>query len=236
MPTIRNDTGRCQILNGKHVAAGAVLEVSSRYVGRVPGFTLVDATTSWADFYPPTAPDTIRFLQEHHERFFDYFQTVVPAGRVMEIGIGSGAFFIKLVELGYEVLSIELVLGVIESAHQTLEGMDMRALKDRVVLGDTFALGDYHGFAAIVHQGLFEHFTDADIRRALREQLRVARRVIFSVPSAFYPMQDVGNERLMEPYQWQHIIGADVNLAVTHIELYGGNSGKYHVLVDVCTK
>ena len=41
---------------------------------------------------------------------------------------------------------------------------------------------------------------------AVREQLRVCRSVVFSIPSDRYPRQDVGNERLMPPERWRAIV------------------------------
>ncbi|GAI49981.1 unnamed protein product, partial [marine sediment metagenome] len=61
----------------------------------------------------------------------------------------------------------------------------------------------------------FEHFDDANIGKLLREQLRVARMVIFSVPTLWYPRRDFGNERLMEKEDWLRILaGFKVEKAV----------------------
>jgi ubiquinone/menaquinone biosynthesis C-methylase UbiE len=54
--------------------------------------------------------------------------------------------------------------------------------------------------------GFFEHFSDDEIGRLLSEQLRVARRVVFSVPNAAYPSRDFGNERLMSRAQWDALL------------------------------
>ncbi|MFL5538032.1 MAG: hypothetical protein ACJ8J0_03530, partial [Longimicrobiaceae bacterium] len=54
--------------------------------------------------------------------------------------------------------------------------------------------------------GLMEHFDDGQVAGLVREQLRVCRCVVFSVPSDRYPRQDVGNERLMPPERWRGIV------------------------------
>ncbi|MFC1941892.1 methyltransferase domain-containing protein [Chloroflexota bacterium] len=57
-------------------------------------------------------------------------------------------------------------------------------------------------FDMCISQGFLEHFNDDEIIELLNEQLRVAKKVIFSVPSDKYPGKDFGNERLLSPEQW----------------------------------
>lgn len=57
-----------------------------------------------------------------------------------------------------------------------------------------------------------EHFSDDAFAKLLREQLRVCRSVVFSVPSDHYPRQDVGDERLMSPGEWEQRTQKAVNL------------------------
>jgi len=61
-------------------------------------------------------------------------------------------------------------------------------------------------FDVAFSQGFFEHFSDAEIAALLREQARVAKRVVFSVPNATYGRRDFGNERLMTRTEWDRIL------------------------------
>ncbi len=73
--------------------------------------------------------------------------------------------------------------------------------------GDAFNLPFADGaYDVAFSQGFFEHFEDADIENLLREQARVARRVVFSVPNAAYGVQDFGNERLLTKPAWDGLI------------------------------
>ena len=65
---------------------------------------------------------------------------------------------------------------------------------------------DDDSFDVCFSQGFLEHFSDDDIRKLLREQLRVSRKVLFSVPSFWYPRQDFGDERLMKKEDWLRIL------------------------------
>jgi len=186
---------------------------------------------TWGGFYPVASTKDIRHIQEHHKRFFEYVTGAFTKGaRLLEIGIGTGAFYEELARRGYTMTALEKDKGVIDSARASLKQVnvfpDIRA-------GDTFNLKGHKDKADMVyHQGLFEHFSDADILRMIREQFKVAPRVVFSVPSAYYPTRDFGNERLMTIEDWRRIVG---QFRIVHSEYYGGD-GRFHVLVDLSSE
>jgi len=66
-------------------------------------------------------------------------------------------------------------------------------------------------FDMCISQGFLEHFSDDEIIELVKEQLRVARKVIFSVPSDKYPGKDFGNERLIHPEQWLGLLKDRLN-------------------------
>lgn len=125
-------------------------------------------------------------------------------GTILEVGTGSGAqsaLLSRFIPLVVTLDNSERILGV---ARQNLAhyGPDVHAVR-----GDAFALPFADtSFGVAVSQGLAEHFDDASIARLLREELRVCRSVVFSVPSDHYPRHDVGNERLMSPAQWLDVV------------------------------
>jgi SAM-dependent methyltransferase len=118
-------------------------------------------------------------------------------GGILEVGVGSGAQSALLSRLGRRVVALERDRRILREAGDNLERFG-RGI-DRVA-GDGFALPFRDGtFGVAISQGLMEHFSDDDIARLVREQLRVARSVAFNVPSDRYPRQDLGDERLMPP-------------------------------------
>ena len=134
-------------------------------------------------------------------------------GSVLEVGIGSGAQSALLSHFVKQTVSIDNDDRIMRAA---LSNLRRYASSVRVLEADAFRLPfKNRSFGVAVSQGLMEHFEDAEISRLLREQLRVSRSVVFSVPSDRYPRQDVGNERLMPPQRWAEIVGnAVVNLPV----------------------
>jgi ubiquinone/menaquinone biosynthesis C-methylase UbiE len=109
-----------------------------------------------------------------------------------------------LSRLGSRVVTIDTDARIMAIANANLSRYGRDVLSVRA---DAFSLpfpSDTFGVA--ISQGLMEHFADDAIARLLYEQLRVARAVVFSVPSHNYPRQDVGDERLMPPERWTEIV------------------------------
>ena len=128
-------------------------------------------------------------------------------GRVLEVGVGSGAQSALLSRLRPTV-TVDNDPRIIAAARPNLARFGPDA---GIVQADAFALPFTAGsFDVALSQGLMEHFDDAGIAGLLAEQLRVCRSVVFSVPSDRYPRQDVGNERLMPPEEWRRIVTAAV--------------------------
>ncbi len=160
--------------------------------------------TSWNQYYatPLTLDGVIRNLYGQKE----FLSAIYDSGAqtILEVGTGSGAMSIFLSWLGREVTGVDVNPQVVAKAEA--ESARFRGLS-KFGVADTFHLPHPdQSFDLIFHQGLLEHFSDADIHRALTEQLRVAKRVIFSVPNIYYPKRDFGNERLMTRAQWEKIL------------------------------
>jgi SAM-dependent methyltransferase len=121
-------------------------------------------------------------------------------GSVLEVGVGSGAQSAAISRHVGRVVSIDNDSRILAAAHRNLRRFGRRV---GLLAADAFALPFASGsFGVAMSQGLLEHFGDEAIGALLREQLRVCRSAVFSVPSDRYPRQDVGDERLLPPARW----------------------------------
>jgi SAM-dependent methyltransferase len=126
--------------------------------------------------------------------------------RVLEVGVGTGGMGTFISQLGPEVVGIDNDLDILEGARLTCERFHGSM---RLVEADAFRLAEdllEPEFDVAYSQGFFEHFDDGAVGRLVEQQLSVARRVVFSVPSDAYPRQDFGNERLLSPTQWSDVL------------------------------
>lgn len=129
-------------------------------------------------------------------------------GKVLDVGTGSGAQA-ALLSRFRDVVAIDADERILEFARLNAGRYGKRV---QIQKADAFALPFEDGaFDVAVSQGLMEHFSDERIGQMIREQMRVARAVLFSVPSDRYPRQDVGDERLMAPARWQEILGEQLS-------------------------
>ena len=130
-------------------------------------------------------------------------------GSVLEVGVGSGAQSALLSRWIPHTITVDNDIRIMRAALPNLRRFGPGA---RLVGADAFRLPFPDASIGVaISQGLMEHFGDHAIAYLLREQLRVCRSVIFSVPSDRYPRQDVGNERLLSPAKWQEIVQASID-------------------------
>lgn len=132
------------------------------------------------------------------------------AAGVLEVGVGSGAQS-SLLSRRHPTIAIDNDWRILTAARPNFRRYGPST---RLLSADAFHLPfSDQSLGVAISQGLFEHFSDAQVAGLLREQLRVCRSVVFSVPSDNYPRQDVGNERLMAPSEWSRIVGSAVGAA-----------------------
>lgn len=240
-----------ELYSNREVAAERALKGSERYRREYSpervGQKILDAlegvtskpskrsqlSKSWAGFYSSEGEvdlRPVRHIQEHHKRFFDYIVETFPkSSQLLETGVGTGSFFAALSACGFSVSAIENDPKVIVEATKVLEKL---GVVPQIISGDTFELNG-HQADVIYHQGLLEHFKVHDVLKIIGQQLGAADRVVFSVPSIYYPTRDFGNENLRGLEWWQKVVSRHFD--VKHSEYYGGAGDRWHVLLDVAT-
>ncbi len=178
----------------------------------------------WQQYYKQRRVSLERFINNiwDHKPFLVEITSTCRKNKkeILEVGSGSGALSIFLSHLGYKIISIDRDEGVLNIAEQNSAYLNGKV---------TFQIADAYNlpfnsdnFDLCFSQGFFEHFDDEDISKLLKEQLRVARATVFSVPTFWYPARDFGDERLMKKEEWLEILSQfNVDKAV----YYGGREG-----------
>lgn len=159
---------------------------------------------SWGDFYSSVS-DEKGF--EHnisiHRPFLDRIAWDCPE-KLLEVGSGSGTMAAFLSFRAESVVSVdndESVLRVAEENNRKFGG------KVAFRKEDAFNLSfEDDSFDVAFSQGFLEHFSDKEIKCLITEQLRVAKKIVFSVPTIYYRTRDFGNERLLSMRKWRKIL------------------------------
>lgn len=163
---------------------------------------------SWEEFYasPRSLTEMFRWAVTHSRLVSE----LVEHPTLLEVGTGTGMLSSLVSKFCERTVTVDTSSKVLDTARVFMAEVGARVLPVR---GDAFRLPFRDGsFSACFSQGLFEHFSDADIHGLVAEQLRVSGIVYISVPSMFYPHVGrlgpglVGNERLLTLGRWCSVL------------------------------
>jgi SAM-dependent methyltransferase len=106
---------------------------------------------------------------------------VPRSGRILDIGCGNGLHAVLLDAWGYDVVAVDNDPAIVEEAERTRDLFDGRfELRE----ADAFDLTRFHGrFDLVYSLGVVEHFEPDTTIELLREQARVAPRVLAAIPT-----------------------------------------------------
>lgn len=142
-------------------------------------------------------------------------------GRIMEAGCGSAALAAYLASKGYPVYGLDIDRNMLKLAKR-VSAQFGSANRIKFIEGSVLSLPRLGKFEVIFSNGVFEHFQDEQITRILKQQLRAARHVVFSVPSDFFndEQRQYGNERFMSRHLWRKLIAASEGKIVEEFHFF----------------
>lgn len=126
-----------------------------------------------------------------------------PGDTVIELGCGIGNISRALSDLDCGLICVDNVKDMLSfSAQNKLNG------RAQFIEADITRYYRIPGDVAHSH-GVLEHFSNAQIQRAIKIQQIQYRELIHYVPGAKYSVPSFGDERLMTPEQWDAICKPD---------------------------
>ena len=127
-------------------------------------------------------------------------------GRILEAGCGSATNSIYLLEKGFFVLCADKDKKILTFAKKNA---NFFGKKPTFVNKDIFDLIYPQNYFDVAYShGVLEHFSNEDIIKLINKQLKIAKYVIFSVPSNFFVQKDAinGDERFLSRQYWRKLI------------------------------
>jgi ubiquinone/menaquinone biosynthesis C-methylase UbiE len=168
--------------------------------------TFLNQQLSWSAYYEnATNTSWLDMIASaiYNERYLAQIIETKPYS-ILEVGTARGLHAITLSYIVPKVVGIDANKNLIKIANFLNAKFKGKAQFSRMNAFNTCFTEN--SFDLCCSQGFFEHFSDTDILSLLEEQLRVARMVVFSVPSYYYPKRNVGNERLMKLQKWKKLM------------------------------
>lgn len=153
----------------------------------------------------------IELKRNSKHEFYDLiskYTSGVESPKVLEAGCGSGAISTILAGEGYKVTAVDIDPEVIQLAEEISEGYG-KAEKPNFIRKSILELDfEDNSFDISFSNGVLEHFPDEEIIHSLKDQLRVAKIVIFGIPTTYFDVDETiyGDERSLALSYWRELI------------------------------
>lgn len=130
-----------------------------------------------------------------------------PNKKIMEAGCGTGIISTYMASLGYDVTEADIDDKILELAKRVSKEY-IKNSKPKFVKKDIMKL-DYNKneFDCIFSNGVLEHFSDEDILKTLKLQLKQSKYVIVGIPTNFFNKEEAlhGDERFLKVDYWRNL-------------------------------
>ncbi len=141
-------------------------------------------------------------INAHRSLFLSIFRERPKS--ILEVGSGSGTMSVFLSYFIKRTVSIDNNQEVLENGK--LHNSKFRG-NAAFIFGDAFKLPFKDDeFDIAFSQGFFEHFTKEQIILLIDEQLRVAKKVVISVPNSDFSAEGVGDELRLGKKEWEALL------------------------------
>jgi len=141
--------------------------------------------------------------------------TVGSGKPIIECGAGTGKLSAFFAHLGYDAFAIDIDDSMLQVAKEMSDKISptnpvklMNADIKNIPFDDKY-------FSVAHSHGVLEHFSDAEIREIIREELRIADTVVLGAPSPYFAEEEKmhGDERYLPRKKWRElIVGSNANI------------------------
>lgn len=128
--------------------------------------------------------------------------------KLIESGSGTGVLSTYMASLGYNVTGIDIDKDILNLSKKIAKNYNSKN-KPNFQIKSIFEL-DYkkNNFDVSFSNGVLEHFTNEQIINTLKQQMKIAKIVIFGIPTKYFNQEEAmyGDERYMSYKFWRSLI------------------------------
>lgn len=128
--------------------------------------------------------------------------------KLIESGSGTGVLSTYMASLGYDVTGIDIDEDILKLSKKIAKNYNSKN-KPNFQKKSIFEL-DYkkNDFDVSFSNGVLEHFTNEQIIDTLKQQMKIAKIVIFGIPTKYFNQEEAmyGDERYMSYKFWRNLI------------------------------
>lgn len=128
--------------------------------------------------------------------------------KIIECGCGTGKISTYFQNKGYSVTAVDIDENILKLAENIVERSSFKETPKFEVMSIMNLKYKNKTFDVAFSNGVLEHFTDNEIIKILKEEIRIADVVVFGVPSKYFNDNEFmhGDERYLTKEKWRTLI------------------------------
>ncbi len=146
----------------------------------------------------------------YKKNFINLIKKYSTNHKIIETGSGTGVISTYLASIGFDTTAIDIDPQMLELANHIAK-MYNHDNKAKFVKDSIFELNyKDEEFDVSFSNGVLEHFNDEEIIDTLKKQMRIAKYVVFGIPTKYFRKEEAmyGDERYLPLSKWRKLIKA----------------------------
>ena len=137
-----------------------------------------------------------------------WYQLQTKNKKIIECGCGTGKISTYFQNKGYSVTAVDIDENILKLAENIVERSSFKETPNFEVMSIMNLKYKNKTFDVAFSNGVLEHFTDNEIIKILKEEIRIADVVVFGVPSKYFNDNEFmhGDERYLTKEKWRTLI------------------------------
>lgn len=128
--------------------------------------------------------------------------------KIIESGSGTGVLSTYMASLNFDVIGIDIDQNILKLSKKISKNYHSKN-KPVFIKKSIFELNySNNEFDVSFSNGVLEHFSDDEIIKTLKQQMKIAKYVIFGIPTKYFKQSEAmyGDERYMNFSFWRNLV------------------------------